>query len=115
MLPNDVLLPMVLTSGLLDGVNPCAFAVMGFLLAFLFAVGQARLQVLRVGAAYIVGMYLTYFAIGLGILAALASLGAPHVVARALRVYRRSILMVPIVEAAPADALIPINAGEGRR
>jgi len=81
-LPNDILLPMVLTSGLLDGVNPCAFAVMGFLLAFLFAVGQARLQVLQVGAAYIVGMYLTYFAIGLGILAALASLGAPHIVAR---------------------------------
>ncbi|MBI4307318.1 MAG: cytochrome c biogenesis protein CcdA [Chloroflexi bacterium] len=82
MLPNDMLLPMVLTSGLLDGINPCAFAVMGFLVAFLFALGQARAHVLQVGTAYIVGMYLTYFAIGLGVLTALASLGLPHIVAK---------------------------------
>lgn len=78
-----MLLPTVLVAGLLDGINPCAFAVMAFLVAFLFAVRRARWQVLQVGASYIVGMYLVYFALGLGLLRVLAIPGQPHLVARA--------------------------------
>lgn len=78
-----MLLPAVLVAGLLDGINPCAFAVMAFLVAFLFAIRRARWQVLFVGTSYIVGMYLVYFALGLGLLRALNLPGQPHLVARA--------------------------------
>ena len=77
------LLPTVLVAGLLDGINPCAFAVMAFLVAFLFGIRRARSQVLQVGASYIVGMYLVYFALGLGLMRALTIPGQPHLVARA--------------------------------
>ncbi|MDO8692034.1 MAG: cytochrome c biogenesis protein CcdA [Dehalococcoidia bacterium] len=80
---TDVLLPMVLTAGLLDGINPCAFAVMAFLVAFLFAIRRTRWHVLRIGGSYIVGMYLLYFALGLGLMRALSIPGQPHLVARA--------------------------------
>ena len=78
-----MLLPTILVAGLLDGINPCAFAVMAFFVAFLFAMRRARWQVLQVGASYIVGMYLVYFALGLGLMRALTIPGQPHLVARA--------------------------------
>ncbi len=72
----------MLTAGLLDGINPCAFAVMAFLVAFLFAVRQTRRHVLKIGTSYIVGMYLVYFALGLGLMRVLSIPGQPHFVAR---------------------------------
>lgn len=79
---GNLLLPTVLLAGLLDGINPCAFAVMAFLVAFLFAIRQARWQVLQVGVGYIVGMYLVYFGLGLGLLRVLAIPSQPHLAAR---------------------------------
>lgn len=80
---GPILLPTVLVAGLLDGINPCAFAVMAFLVAFLFGIRRTRSRVLQVGASYIVGMYLVYFALGLGLMRALTIPGQPHLVARA--------------------------------
>ncbi|MBI4234346.1 MAG: hypothetical protein HY686_07895 [Chloroflexi bacterium] len=77
-----MVLSTVLTAGLADGMNPCAFAVMAFLVAFLFGIRQARWRVLQVGTAYIVGMYLVYFALGLGALRTLNLAGQPHLIAQ---------------------------------
>jgi cytochrome c-type biogenesis protein len=77
------LLPAVVVTGLLDSVNPCAFAVILLLIAFLFTLRESRLRVLQLGAIYIVMIFLVYFAIGLGILGAVSLSGDPHFVARA--------------------------------
>jgi len=76
------LLPFVLLTGLLDGVNPCAFAVLLFFIAFLFTIRRSWLDIFKVGIVYIAAVYVTYFAIGLGILKAFVLSGQPHLMAK---------------------------------
>lgn len=80
---SPVLLSTVLLSGLADGINPCAFAVMAFFTALLFALRRTRGYILRMGSAYIAGMYVTYFALGLGLLRVLTLVGQPHIITQA--------------------------------
>ena len=77
------LLPAVIVTGLVDSVNPCAFAVILLLLAFLFTLRQSRGYILKLGFVYISMIFLVYFAIGLGILQAVRFSNEPHFVARA--------------------------------
>jgi len=77
------LLPTVIITGLVDSVNPCAFAVILLLLAFLFTLRQSRGHILKLGFVYIGMIFLVYFAIGLGILQAVRFSDDPHFVARA--------------------------------
>lgn len=77
------LLPAVIVTGLADSVNPCAFAVILLMLAFLFTLRQSRSRVLGLGLVYITMIFLVYFAIGLGLLRAVRFSENPHFVARA--------------------------------
>lgn len=76
------MLPAVVVSALVDSVNPCAFAVILLLLAFLFTLRQARGRVLMLGAVYIGVIFVVYFAIGLGLMQAVRISSDPHFVAR---------------------------------
>ncbi len=76
------LLPAVITTGLLDSVNPCAFAVILLLIAFLFTLRKSRARVLALGGVFIAMIFVVYFAIGLGILGAVRLSDDPHFVAR---------------------------------
>jgi cytochrome c biogenesis protein CcdA/glutaredoxin len=56
----------VMLAGLIDGVNPCAFATIVFLLSYLAFVGRTRREILMAGVAFTVAVFLTYFSMGLG-------------------------------------------------
>lgn len=73
----QVTIPLILLAGLIDSINPCAFAVMIFLLACLIAISK-RLM-LKVGIVYIATVYITYFLAGLGILTAIQTTGISSV------------------------------------
>lgn len=60
-------LGIVATSGLLDGINPCAFATIIFLLSYLQVARRSPREILAVGAAFILAVFLTYFLVGLGL------------------------------------------------
>ena len=62
--------------------QPCAFSVLLVTIAFLFSLGKPRKEVLLLGGSYIVGLYIAYFLIGLGILKALHIFGVPHFMGR---------------------------------
>jgi len=57
----------VVGAGLLDGVNPCAFATMIFLVSYLTIRKRARHELLLTGIAFTVGVFLAYLGIGLGL------------------------------------------------
>ncbi len=76
------LLTMVILTGLLDSLNPCAFAVILLLLAFLFTLRKSRGHILMLGSVYILMIFLVYFAIGLGILQSVRLSDDPHFMAR---------------------------------
>ncbi|HWR65368.1 MAG TPA: cytochrome c biogenesis CcdA family protein [Bellilinea sp.] len=76
------LLPAVLVTGLIDSVNPCAFAVILLLIAFLFTLRQSRGRILKLGLVYIAMIFIVYFGIGLGLFRAVRLSSDPHFVAR---------------------------------
>ncbi|HIH02579.1 MAG TPA: hypothetical protein HA263_01580 [Methanoregulaceae archaeon] len=64
----------VVGAGLVDGINPCAFAVLALLLGALAASGTRR-RVLALGGAYTLGVFACYLAAGLGIVAVVGAAG----------------------------------------
>lgn len=71
--PTVVLtLPLVLSAGLLDGINPCAFAVLVFLLIAVLGAGT-RARVFATGVAYSLAVFAIYFFAGFGLFAAVRS------------------------------------------
>lgn len=57
----------VILAGLIDGLNPCAFATIVFFISYLTISGRKGKQVLFVGVAFTLGVFFAYFAIGLGL------------------------------------------------
>ena len=60
-------LPVVLGAGLADGVNPCAFATIIFFLSYLQVARRTPREMLMVGAAFILAVFLAYFLAGLAL------------------------------------------------
>jgi cytochrome c biogenesis protein CcdA len=67
-------LPTVLVAGLVDGLNPCAFATLVFFISYLAFVGRDGRDVLLAGGAFALGVFLTYLGVGFGVLKFLATL-----------------------------------------
>jgi len=61
---SDINLPIVIGAALIDGINPCAFGVLIFLLAYLAKTGS-RTKMLVNGLIYIFFVFLTYLICGL--------------------------------------------------
>jgi cytochrome c biogenesis protein CcdA len=58
----------VVGAGLLDGVNPCAFATMIFLISYLSVRKRAGRELLASGLAFTAGVFFAYLGVGLGLL-----------------------------------------------
>lgn len=71
---DSLTLPIVIGAGLLDGVNPCAFATIIFFLSYLQIARRSPREMLMVGAAFILAIFLTYLAAGLALHRVLAAI-----------------------------------------
>jgi len=76
------LLPLIGVSALIDSINPCAFSILILTIAFLFSIGKMRSKILLIGGVYILGIFLVYLFIGLGILQTLHLFNTPHFMAK---------------------------------
>ena len=79
---TEISLPVILFAGLIDSINPCAFAVMIFLLTFLLEVSSSRKRVVKAGLAYIASVYVTYFLSGLGFLSVIQLAGITGIIVK---------------------------------
>jgi hypothetical protein len=57
----------VIGSGLIDGINPCAFTVIVFFISFLALQGYKKKELIIIGICFIFAVFLTYLLLGLGI------------------------------------------------
>lgn len=64
---NFGILPVFL-AGLVDGVNPCAFATLVFFISFLSIQGRNRREILITGILFTSSVFLAYFLLGFGLL-----------------------------------------------
>lgn len=55
-------------AGLLDGINPCAFATIVFFISYMNLVGRGRKEMLIAGGAFALAVFGTYLLLGLGTL-----------------------------------------------
>jgi cytochrome c biogenesis protein CcdA len=58
---------VIVSAGLIDGINPCAFTVMVFFISFLSLQGYRRKELVIIGLSFILAVSLTYILIGIGI------------------------------------------------
>ena len=69
-------------AGLLDGINPCAFATIVFFISYLSLVGRSRKEMLVAGGAFAAAVFVTYLLLGMGLLKFLSFLNEFSVVAK---------------------------------
>lgn len=72
----------VITSGLIDGINPCAFAVIVFFVSFLAVYGYRKREIIYVGTFYCLAVFITYLLIGLGFFNFLYSLSGFYTIVK---------------------------------
>ena len=56
----------ILLAGLVDGLNPCAFATIVFFISYLTLSGRKGKEVILTGVSFTIGVFLTYLMVGLG-------------------------------------------------
>jgi len=66
----------IVAAGLIDGINPCAFATLIFFVSYLTLSGRTGKEVLTVGGAFTLGVFLAYLGVGLGLYQVLEYLGS---------------------------------------
>lgn len=76
---SGVTLPMLIGAAIIDSINPCAFGVLIFLLAYLTKTFKQPNKMLIHGLVYTLGVFLTYLAAGLILLPIISTLGKASV------------------------------------
>ena len=69
-------------AGLLDGINPCAFATIVFFISYMSLVGRERKEMLIAGGAFATAVFVTYLLMGMGLLKFLSFLNEFSVIAK---------------------------------
>lgn len=62
---SSMTMTIVILGGLLDGVNPCAFATIIFFLSYLQVAKRTPREILAVGISFILAVFLAYFSVGI--------------------------------------------------
>ncbi len=78
---NQITLWTIIGAGLVDGINPCAFAVIVFFVSFLAAYKYSKKEIIVVGTAYCSAVFLAYVLMGLGVFRVLYALESFRTVA----------------------------------
>ena len=66
----------VLIAGLIDGLNPCAFATIVFLVSYLSFLGKQSREILTYGIIFTFGVFIAYIIAGVGLMAGFRQLSA---------------------------------------
>lgn len=64
---NKITFWAIVGAGLVDGINPCAFAVIVFFISFLTVYKYNRREIILVGTAYCFAVFCAYLLLGLGV------------------------------------------------
>ncbi|OPX64974.1 MULTISPECIES: GAP family protein [unclassified Methanoregula] len=102
----DLTVPAVVAAALVDSINPCAFAVLIFLLTYLISLRDKR-RVLLSGLVYISAVFIAYFVSGLGLFAVIQQTGIAGPVATVAAVIAVLAGIINIIDAV-RDRAVPL-------
>lgn len=78
----STMIPLVAGTGFLDGIHPCAIAILIFFVAFLLTLHRTIKSIFFYGAVYIIVIFLTYLAVGIGLFSGIMFFGQHHFFAK---------------------------------
>ncbi len=87
-------LMVVIGAGLLDGLNPCAFATIVFMVNLLMVMGHTKRRIIEIGLTYSVAVYVTYFLLGILFFQVWQYLEGFHIVSRIIYGVMAGLLIV---------------------
>ncbi len=103
----------IVGAGLLDGINPCAFATLVFFIGLLGYVGSSRRQILLVGTGFTLSVFTVYLLLGLGAFRMLEALAVYGVLSNLI--YGATLLLLAVLIALTLrDILRYLRTGETR-
>lgn len=76
----DITLPLIISAGLLDSLNPCAISLLLIYIILMFSLGKGRREILLFGLFYIAAIYVAYFLLGIGLLRFFIFIETPHLI-----------------------------------
>lgn len=76
------MIPLVAITGFLDGIHPCAIAILVFFIAFLLTLQRSFKNIFALGLVYVFVIFLTYLAVGVGLLSGVMFFGQHHFFAK---------------------------------
>ena len=74
----------IMLAGLLDGINPCAFATIVFFISYLLFIGRRQRDVIIMSVSFIIAVFICYLAIGTGAYGLLRYLSKFAIIIKAL-------------------------------
>jgi len=77
-------LSAVLIAGFIDGINPCAFATIIFLISYLTFLGKKSREILFYGVIFTFGVFIAYLLAGMGLMAGLRQLSGFPVITKVI-------------------------------
>ncbi len=80
-------LSAVLIAGFIDGINPCAFATIIFLVSYLTFVGKKGREILLYGIVFTGGVFIAYLLVGLGLMTFLHQLSSFPLVSKGVYLF----------------------------
>lgn len=81
---------LIISTAAIDSVNPCAIAVLLFLIAVLISLKTTRKRMLATGLVYIFGVFISYYLAGIGITKAIAHFD----IARQINLFAAAIVII---------------------
>ena len=74
----STMIPLVAITGFLDGIHPCAIAILIFFVAFLLTLHRTFKNIFFLGLVYIFVIFLTYLTVGIGLFSGIMLFGRHH-------------------------------------
>ncbi len=78
----SAMIPLVAITGFLDGIHPCAIAILIFFIAFLLTLHRTFRNIFALGLVYIFVIFLTYLGVGVGLFSGIMFFGQHHFFAK---------------------------------
>jgi cytochrome c biogenesis protein CcdA len=109
----------VFLAGLLDGINPCAFTTLIFMISYLRLIGRKGRDILWIGGSFTLAVFLCYFLIGLGAFQFLRAAASFALIASLIRyVLGTGLLILAVLslvdfirvrQGGPADSILQLS------
>jgi cytochrome c biogenesis protein CcdA len=104
---SGLTIPLVISAALVDGINPCAFSVLVFLLLTIMALDTRR-KMVCIGSIFILAVFIFYFLSGLGLFTFIQSAGisrAMSLIASVVALLAGTLSIIDGVRAKPSQLL----------